>query len=93
MSVNNKVRNNIGPFQYGFSGISDLSLVDNCRRLSQNDYNICDEIGCNESKQHFSTLKLMNNEPFIICLQKQFLEAKIGVYSPENLKFSGQCRA
>ena len=30
MSVNNKVRNNVSPFQYGFSGIIDLRLVANC---------------------------------------------------------------
>ena len=35
MSVNNKVRNNIGPFQYEFYfGISDLRLVENCLKMT-----------------------------------------------------------
>ena len=34
MSVNNKVRNNIGPFQYGLSGIRHHRLVDNCRKMT-----------------------------------------------------------
>ena len=66
MSVINKVRKNIGQFQYGFSGISDQyhRLVGNCL-LKQT----------------------------MVCLLKQFLKAKIGVYIPENEKISGDCRA
>ena len=34
MSVNNKVRKNIGQFQHGFSGISDLRLVEDCLKMT-----------------------------------------------------------
>ena len=49
MSVNNKVRKNIGQFQCGFFGItiSDLRLVDNCIKMTAYDYDV---IGGNESK-------------------------------------------
>ena len=36
MSVNDKVRNNIGQFQCGFSGISDLRSVDCLKMTSHN---------------------------------------------------------
>ena len=45
MSVNNKVRKNIGQIQLAFSGISDLRLVNNCLKTTA-----CDVMGGYGSK-------------------------------------------
>ena len=63
MSVNNKVRKNIGQFLYGFFGISDLRSVNDFLKLTA-----YDGIFGNESKSASKILKMIINLVFIVRL-------------------------
>ena len=82
MSVNNKVRKNIGQFrfQFRFSVISGHRMVDNCLKMTV--YHIWMKLVAMNQKQYSKMPKMNNHILFIVCLPYTiFLKA---VYSPEN---------